>query len=189
MKLKDILKTNTNKIGWLKVFKKLGADNETMKFVNDNVGKESSGGGSDIKYYYYICDTGFPIDLIETINISIMPITSILIQLNGSDINNIEGVVKTNLSFINDDYKYTLVDNIIVGFSVKDEPSFRTFITPRGYNYEIIKGTLYDRTFTICGDDFADDVVGLNNVEGLRHIAQNFKVTKEEYESLITYKP
>lgn len=46
MKLKDILKTDTNKIGWLKVFKKLGADNETMKFVNDNVGKESSGGGS-----------------------------------------------------------------------------------------------------------------------------------------------
>lgn len=66
MKLKDILKINTNKIGWLKVFKKLGADNETMKFVNDNVGKESSddgGGNSNIEltkgkkilseYYYF----------------------------------------------------------------------------------------------------------------------------------------
>lgn len=66
MKLKDILKINTNKISWLKVFKKLGADNETMKFVNDNVGKESSddgGGNNNIEltkgkkilseYYYF----------------------------------------------------------------------------------------------------------------------------------------
>lgn len=37
MKFKDILKTDTNKIGWLKVFKKLGADDETIKFVNNEI--------------------------------------------------------------------------------------------------------------------------------------------------------
>lgn len=79
MKLKDILKINTNKIGWLKVFKKLGADNETMKFVNDNVGKESSndgGGNSNIELtkgkkilseYYYFDYLKFRTDVIAGI--------------------------------------------------------------------------------------------------------------------------
>lgn len=52
MKLKDILKTDTDNKGWLRVFKKLGADAEMLKYVNENISK-SGGGGEGVKEYYY----------------------------------------------------------------------------------------------------------------------------------------
>ena len=52
MKLKDILKTDTDNKGWLRVFKKLGADAEMLKYVNENINK-SGGGGEGVKEYYY----------------------------------------------------------------------------------------------------------------------------------------
>ena len=46
MKLKDILKTDTDNTGWLKTFKKLGADREMLQYVNNNISKE--GGGNSL---------------------------------------------------------------------------------------------------------------------------------------------
>ena len=71
MKLKDIFSQNTNKIGWLKTFKKLGADNEVLKKLSkeiDNAGNNTGGSdnteqdpenkptGVEIKEYYYAFD-------------------------------------------------------------------------------------------------------------------------------------
>lgn len=48
MKLKDILKTDTDNKGWLRVFKKLGADAEMLKYVNENISKSGGGSGGNI---------------------------------------------------------------------------------------------------------------------------------------------
>lgn len=68
MKLKDIFSQNTNKAGWLKTFKKLGADNEVLKKLskeidnagnnnnNDNQEPENKPTGVEIKEYYYAFD-------------------------------------------------------------------------------------------------------------------------------------
>ena len=67
MKLKDIFSQNTNKAGWLKTFKKLGADNEVLKKLSkeiDNAGNnnnddqepENKPTGVEIKEYYYAFD-------------------------------------------------------------------------------------------------------------------------------------
>lgn len=54
MKLKDILKTDTDNTGWLKTFKKLGADREMLQYVNNNISK--GGGESGLPFEYVELD-------------------------------------------------------------------------------------------------------------------------------------
>ena len=79
MKLKDIFSQNTNKIGWLKTFKKLGADNEVLKKLSkeiDDAGNNT--GGSDniirnIKFYDYDGTILYQYSKEEFLSLSEMP--------------------------------------------------------------------------------------------------------------------
>lgn len=50
MKLKDIFKQDTNKAGWLKTFKKLGADDEIIKGLSKEIDNAGGGNNSEIDY-------------------------------------------------------------------------------------------------------------------------------------------
>ena len=70
MKLKDIFSQNTNKAGWLKTFKKLGADNEVLKKLSKEIdsggGNNSGGGAAETPRSYY----KMKFDVLEEFDIS-----------------------------------------------------------------------------------------------------------------------
>lgn len=183
MKLSDIFNLPKNAQGnklFKKITNKYGLSKEEYEALK-NVKVDNN----NEKLEYYYCDEGFTIELITVINNSVMPIKNILLDLSGKDIDNTLGIVKTNL--IHNDIN--IRNNKIVGFCVIDEKSFRTFSTDRGFNYCYSVGSLYDRIFNPDYPDegFTDEVL-IDLIEPLRYLAENFKVSKEQYESLITIK-
>lgn len=157
-----------------------------LKTPNEIHKSELSGGGesNEVKYYYYLLEQDYDLEpvtrtVIDIINTSIAPIESMLIQLNGKDINSTIGIVKTNV------IPKALGNETIIGFSIKDEKTFRQFVTPMGYQYEITEGDLYKRTYDLGGELFGDDVTS-KYIESINIIGQKGLVSKEEYESKIS---
>lgn len=183
MKLKDILKTDTDNTGWLKTFKKLGADREMLQYVNNNITKE---GGGDVnkKYGYYKISP----DIFDVINEDRIELVSFIIEvsrfvanieLNGvtsfDKVGGIEGYVNISIQlvqqfFINEPNALPYCNRTYLKFGIKvDESDMNSSIITSNekINY-LYKGTLLERLKQIGAGD----------------IPYFIPITKEEYENL-----
>ena len=186
MKLKDILKTDTDNKGWLRVFKKLGADAEMLKYVNENISKSGGGGGEGgvKEYYYRFKDTAVP-EMVAYAT-AICHIISIIKEDGGKFIENSQtfNIMNTITSTMDNNvirfiaFKYIDIEvydiNVPVDVPVIDKSGL---------------GNLNERLYNF----FMNNENG-NNEERYNQFKYGFEltfeeITKEEYESLITYKP
>lgn len=171
MKLKDILKTDTDNKGWLRVFKKLGADAEMLKYVNENISKSGGDGesGEGAKEYYYRLNTEH-----ENYLAAVEPIMFLMIKdfiYNGTNIHRIYGV--SNFT--------TLIINKLISAICMFDYSVNNALTSddgnNGTRLQIItapKGNIKEKMsqFSPELEDIIDEIF--------------IPITKEEYENLIT---
>lgn len=184
MKLKDILKTDTDNTGWLKTFKKLGADREMLQYVNNNISK---GGGGDVnkKYgYYRIIPDIFDIvsegrSAIITVCIELLKFVG-NIELNGrtsfSRLSGVDGYINCPIAVAiiiylshPDSLAYSHREYFNLGIMVDESDSSPILIINHNSIDIFPKGTLLER---------------LEQAGQTEMISYFIPITKEEYESL-----
>lgn len=179
MKLKDILKTDTDNKGWLRVFKKLGADAEMLKYVNENISKSGGSGGQGAKEYYYKVQDDV------NLNTFILQFCNIKRAICAFRLETGEELVYKETAI----WHYLDVNNISSprAFVINDEEPI--VVTQPDSNARIqasylAKGNLINRIIQYV------TIIGGQNLteEQAQDIIEPFiqEITKEEYESLIT---
>lgn len=198
MKLKDIFSQNTNKVGWLKTFKKLGADNEVLKKLSKEIDNaENNAGGSEVvetpRSYYKIRQ-----EFLEENNATVGQTVSMVTQMVHSlDLGYLILTHKNEYNFeIDISWSYVNLEftaNQFIGYfsilNAKNHPS----IIYKDYDFEsngVVNGIgLQERYYCIIKEENPDisyeDFTEMWNEE----IGKMFEeITKEEYESQLTIK-